>query len=497
LPPGPRPLPFIGNLHQLPPGGIDWEQYRKWSKEYDSDIIFVNLAGTPLVVLNSSDIATDLLEHRSSLYSGRPRFTMSVELMGFDFNVGSMDYGMDSPDRHRKIMHQSFHPTAAKQFRPNITKATQNVLKRFLDEPHPHEIISHLRYMAGETILSLTYGVEIQPTDDPYIKISTEGAHSLMHASVPGTFLVDALPSLKYVPEWIPGASFQRKARKWRVLARGMLEMPFAALKEILESGKNPPSFVAGNLRNIEKGAKYNPEQEVVTKNSAATLENQTVSAITSCILGLLEYPNVMRKARAELDRVVQPGYLPAFDDQPSLPYTTALAKETLRWRAVAPIAVPHFLAEEDQYKGYRIPAGSIVIGNSHAMLHDDRVYEDPFTFNPDRFIDPSTGALDFTCAKDPEHACWGFGRRICPGRHMAFSAVWLAIASLVFCFDFEKAKVTVANAEGEEEERTVELLHEYIPALVQMPKPFECVVKPRSREKEDLIRLGGQADEM
>jgi cytochrome P450 len=101
-------------------------------------------------------------------------------------------------------------------------------------------------------------------------------------------------------------------------------------------------------------------------------------------------------------------------------------------------------------------------------MLHDDRVYEDPFTFNPDRFIDPSTGALDFTRAKDPEHACWGFGRRICPGRHMAFSAVWLAIASLVFCFDFEKAKVTVANAEGEEEERTVELSHEYIPALVQ-----------------------------
>jgi cytochrome P450 len=47
-----------------------------------------------------------------------------------------------------------------------------------------------------------------------------------------------------------------------------------------------------------------------------------------------------MRKARAELDRVVQPGYLPAFDNQPSLPYTTALAKETLRWQAVAPIGM-------------------------------------------------------------------------------------------------------------------------------------------------------------
>ena len=90
--------------------------------------------------------------------------------------------------------------------------------------------------MAGETILSLTYGVDIQPKDEPYIKTSTEGAHSLMLASVPGTFLVDALPTLKYVPEWVPGASFKRKAHEWRVLARRMLETPFAASKKILVS---------------------------------------------------------------------------------------------------------------------------------------------------------------------------------------------------------------------------------------------------------------------
>lgn len=101
-------------------------------------------------------------------------------------------------------------------------------------------------------------------------------------------------------------------------------------------------------------------------------------------------------------------------------------------------------------------------------MLHDERVYEDPFSFKPDRFIDPTTGELDFTRARDPEHACWGFGRRICPGRYMAFPAVWLAIASLVYCFDFEKARIKVVNADGKEEERTVELTHDYVPSLVQ-----------------------------
>jgi cytochrome P450 len=105
------------------------------------------------------------------------------------------------------------------------------------------------------------------------------------------------------------------------------------------------------------------------------------------------------------------------------------------------------------------------------AMLHDEAVYPDPFTFNPDRFINPETGQIDHTRARDPSHACWGFGRRICPGRYMAFSAVWLTIASLIATFDIEKAKekVKVVGEDGieKEEERTVELTHEYISALV------------------------------
>lgn len=100
-------------------------------------------------------------------------------------------------------------------------------------------------------------------------------------------------------------------------------------------------------------------------------------------------------------------------------------------------------------------------------MLHDEAVYEGPFRFNPERFIDPTAGKVDFTRARDPAHAYWGFGRRICPGRYMAFSAVWLALASLIYVFDFEKAKRKTKNASGEEVEETVELTHEYMSSLV------------------------------
>jgi hypothetical protein len=92
-----------------------------------------------------------------------------------------------------------------------------------------------------------------------------------------------------------------------------------------------------------------------------------------------------LRKAQQEMDLVLGVGQLPSFDDKDSLPYTMAIVKEAFRWRDVAPlgkapayprhltttdmlismIAIPHFNEVEDVYKGYRIPAGSIIIPNS------------------------------------------------------------------------------------------------------------------------------------
>lgn len=64
----------------------------------------------------------------------------------------------------------------------------------------------------------------------------------------------------------------------------------------------------------------------------------QTLSAITSCILALIENPTVLQKAQEELDRVIRPGHLPDFEDKDSLPYVTAITMEILRWRDVIPL---------------------------------------------------------------------------------------------------------------------------------------------------------------
>ena len=90
----------------------------------------------------------------------------------------------------------------------------------------------------------------------------------------------------------------------------------------------------------------------------------QTISTLQSFFLAMSLNPDVQRKAQAELDAVVGPHRLPEYDDEESLRYMRALAKECLRWRSVVPLPVPHRSIEDDEYRGYFIPQGSIIISN-------------------------------------------------------------------------------------------------------------------------------------
>ena len=79
----------------------------------------------------------------------------------------------------------------------------------------------------------------------------------------------------------------------------------------------------------------------------------------------MASYPEVQKRAQDELDLAIGPGRLPTMDDKQSLPYVSAILKECLRWRSVVPLSIPHLSTEEDEYKGYRIPRGSVVVSNT------------------------------------------------------------------------------------------------------------------------------------
>jgi len=189
-------------------------------------------------------------------------------------------------------------------------------------------------------------------------------------------------------------------------------------------------------------------------------------------------YPEVQKEAQAELDKVLN-GRLPEHSDLPSLPYLSALLKEVHRWQPVAPLGNPHLSTSDDIYNDYHIPANSLVIANQWAMLNDERIYPEPHEFKPERFL--KNGKLD-SSVRDPMDIAFGFGRRICPGKHLAHSALTLAAASVLSTFDLVRKL--------DENGREIEPKREYTKSgVIRQPFNFPCVIKPRSRYTEELIR--------
>ncbi|KAF9522915.1 cytochrome P450 [Crepidotus variabilis] len=477
LPPGPKRLPLLGNALSIPKAR-EWLTYHKWSKELGTDILYLDMMGQSVIILDSHKAASDLLEKKSSIYSSRPPFTFLNELVDTKYQTGTMKYG-ELWRLHRRLAHSFFGPRTPSNYKPLSVRAARYLMGRLLDGSK--DIKSELHYMAGDSIMSICYGLDVRTKEGAvFLNAVQVGIQAFTEAAVPGQFLVDMLSFLKYVPEWMPGAGFQSKAREWRDATYSMLKLPFEASKKNITSNACPPCFSCATLE-MSESDKGNLDEEVVRDVAASMFvggSDTTSAALASCILGLLGRPDVLQRARKELDSVIKPGNLPDFEDEPSLPYITAIAKEALRWRQVASFGLPHYIEVEDEYKGYRIPAGSIVLPNLWTLLHDEDAFPDPFTFKPERFMKGDEFNHEI---KDPELFCWGLGRRICPGRHMAFSAIWITIASLIYVFDIEK--------EVDEHGSIIEPNPQYNSGLILTPEAFPCRFTPRSDDFAKLVR--------
>ncbi|KAJ4469274.1 cytochrome P450 [Lentinula aciculospora] len=481
LPPGPKRLPIVGNALDYPTD-TPWVKYAEWSREYGSDVVYAKIFNTSMVILNSEQAINDLFVKRSAIYSDRPRHIMVNELMGWSRNLHSMTYG-EEWRAGRRLFHQEFNPGASKRFRPHMLAASRELLVRLLKDSE--NFVEHIRHLSGSVSMDIAYGMKAQEKDDPFITCSERAVAGVVRAFVPGAFLVDMIPLLRYVPEWVPGAGFQRLARQWKKETDDTFDLPWAAAKERIAMGSFTPSFTSFSLDQIAENPdtpEAKAKEEEVVKNTAASMflvgSDTNIAPLQSVFLGVLSNPGALWKAQEELDRVLGPGSLPDFSHQDDLPYVTALVKEVLRWHDPAPISLTHRVTEEDVYNGYRIPKGSFVVSNLWALLHDPDVYTDPMEFKPERFLRPD-GTLD-TDIRDPRDVIFGIGRRYCPGRYAAYDFAWIAIASLLTVFNIARSV--------DENDEPIEPTYEYTSTVISVPLPFKCDIKPRSGEAENLI---------
>ncbi|KLO04415.1 cytochrome P450 [Schizopora paradoxa] len=472
LPPGPKRLPFIGNLLDLPRGDLDWIHWARHKHLY-GPISSVTVFGQQIVVLNDMDLVTELLDRKSSVFSDRPTMVFSGQMCGWDRALGMMHYG----PRHkeiRKILHQFIGSgDAVARHHPIIEVEARRFLLRILRSPC--KFADHIRKLSGAIILKLSHGYTVEPEkSDPLVKLGDDALHDFSVSAQAGTWFVDILPFLQYVPEWLPGAGFKRIAKKIRANGDEMADKPLAFVKMQMITGQYYPSL-ASDL--IEEGTHTADNEHNIKWSSAAVYgggADTTVSAKYSFFLAMTLHPDVQRRAQEELDRAVGAERLPAFSDRKNLPYIDALIKETLRWHPVVPLSVPHGSSEEFVVRGYTILKGTIVLPNIWLFTRDPARHSEPDNFRPERFLGDHP-------EPDSYGSAFGFGRRICPGKELADAILFIFAAQTLAAFTIEKAR----NADGEE----IEPAEDYTNGVISRPKDFVCSIKPRSDKTVELIK--------
>ncbi|KAJ8585906.1 cytochrome P450 [Rhizopogon salebrosus TDB-379] len=481
FPPGPKGLPVLGNLFDLD-GRKPWVSFSQWASIH-GNIISCRLLGRQIIVLQSQGVAKALLEDRSSIYSDRPPAS-TCKAIGSAFNSAQLRYS-DEWRLHRRIFHQSFRPEAAKNYRPTQLRKAHRLLQSILETPERYQ--RHIELFASSLIMSAVYDYEAKPEDDPLLLAADKAIRVFVElASTRTSIILETFPFLLKLPAWFPGATLTRLAIQSQKNSATMVEDPFSYARERVMTATSNRCMVSDSYERVDMHGNE-ADFELALKGSSATafigMLHQTASTLLVFVLGMMLYPDAQKRAQAEIDAVIGTERLPTFEDRSSLPYVEAVLRETLRWNPVFPLGLPHFTTDSDVYNEYYIPKGAIVLANHWAMSRDEAQYKNPNDFNPDRFFTPD-GQLNDDTVSFP----FGFGRRVCIGKHFADASLWIAIVSLLATFRFMRP----LDSDGKE----VDPIFEWTTGLINRhPVSLPCRVLPRhpgmtAEKLADVINL-------
>ncbi|KAL0563609.1 hypothetical protein V5O48_018456, partial [Marasmius crinis-equi] len=229
------------------------------------------------------------------------------------------------------------------------------------------------------------------------------------------------------MPSWFPGTHYATVARSHLETAQRLNDTPIAFVRERMTEKNYANCFASELLQEMDDGHPEALSLNEIKRAAAAIFgagEDSTFASLLTFYLVMVLDPECQKRAYDEIVTVVGENSLPDLKDRESLPYVECIVQEVVRWNVIAPFSVPHRAINDDYFNGMFIPKGSMILPNARGMSIDENVYSNPKTFNPSRFLPQPQG-------KGEPHftAAWGFGRRICPGRHLASLVLWHAIA--------------------------------------------------------------------
>ncbi|CAO2205063.1 unnamed protein product [Urochloa humidicola] len=450
LPPSPRGLPVLGHLHLL--GSLPHQALRSLARSH-GPVMLLRLGRVPTVVVSSAAGAEEVMRGRDLAFASRPRSAMAERLL-YGRDVAFAPYGEYWRQGRRVcVLHllsarrvASFRRVREQEAAALVGRITNIINKAGAGGPPPLELAEHLAEYSNTVVTRAAVG------DECARGLFDGGDRGRQQRKVFTDF--QTLMGTEPVAELLPWMW-------WVDAARGMdakVTRTFRALDAVLDKvidnhrRRRRRTRDAGGaedlvdvLLDVHNHDKVIGVQLDTSEIKALILDmfvggtDTTSTAMEWAMAELVTHPRAMRRLQDEIRSAGSGGVDEARVS--GLPYLKAVLKETLRLHAPLPLMVPRETPAEAEILGYRVPAGTRVVINAWAIGRDPAAWEDADEFVPERFL-PGGGAaaaVDYR-GQDFELVPFGAGRRGCPGLRFAEASIEMALATLMYHFDWEAA---------------------------------------------------------
>nr|AUD09105.1 cytochrome P450 family 2 subfamily B [Neotoma albigula] len=425
LPPGPRPLPLLGNLLQMDRGGL-LKSFMRIREKY-GDVFTVHLGPRPVVMLYGTEAIREALVDQAEAFSGRGTVAVIKPVIE--------EYGMIFSNGERWKVLRRFALATMRDFgmgKRSVEERIQEEAQCLVEELKksqgaPLDPTFLFQCITSNIICSIVFGERFDYKDRQFLRLLDLIYQTF---SLMSSFSSQVFELFSGFLKYFPGTH--------RQICRNLQEIlnyigQCVKTHQANLDPSNPRDFIDTYLLRMEKeksnqNTEFHHENLLISVLSLFFAGTETTSTtLRYGFLLMLKYPHVAEKVQREIDQVIGSHRRPTLEDRTKMPYTDAVIHEIQRFSDLAPIGAPHKVTKDTLFRGYLLPKNTEVYPILSSALHDPQYFEQPDTFNPDHFLD-ANGALKKSEAFMP----FSLGKRMCLGEGIARNELFLFFTTIL-----------------------------------------------------------------
>lgn len=430
FPPGPSPLPILGNILELSLDNPlkDFERLRN----IYGNVYSVFLGTKAAVVINGMKAMKDAMVTKGIDFAGRPQDLFvndTTERKGLIL----ADYGQCWKDHRRfalmTLRNFGLGKNSMEERIHGEIKYITDDLEKNIGKSYSPQLIFH--NAASNIICQVLFGQRYEYDDEfigVIVKCFTDNAKL---ANGPWAMLYDSFPMIRSLP--LPFRRAFKNSKTCQALALTIVQEH----KKTRVPGQ-PRDIVDSYLDRLDKekgddASTFSEDMMIIyTLDLHFAGTDTTSNTLLTGFLYLITYPHIQERCQQEIDEVLGEKDQASFEDRHNMPYVQAVTHEIQRVANTVPLSVPHCTIKDTELMGYSIPKGTLIIPNLTSVLNEEGQWKFPNEFNPENFLNDQGEFV-----KPEAFMPFSAGPRMCLGEGLARMELFLILVTLLRKFNF------------------------------------------------------------